>query len=311
MTYPPNLKKNDKVIILAPAGKADKAAFENGVSTLKSWGLNPVIGKYAQGEHKFFYAFSGTDEERLSDFQTAIDDPEIRAIICVRGGYGTNRIIDKIDFTPLITNPKWIVGFSDITVLHCHLNRLKIPSIHGITPSLFTLPTNQIAMKSLQKALFGEQNSIEIASHPFNKEGKVNAEVLGGNIAILVSLIGTNSDFDTTDKILFLEEVGETPYRLDRMLVQLERAGKFEKLAGLIVGDLEGSQNEESEHPKNLLNTIILEKVKNKNYPICFDFPVGHQAANFAMICGVKAELSIQKERSQLIFPTQKTDIIS
>lgn len=311
MIYPPSLKKDDKVAIIAPAGKADKSAFEDGVNMLKSWDLNPVIGKYAQGEYKSFYTFSGTDQERLSDFQAAIDEPEIRAIICVRGGYGTNRIIDKINFNPLKKNPKWFVGFSDITVLHCHLNRLKIASIHGISPNLFGISSNEIAINSLKKVLFGKQSSIKIAFHQFNKVGNVRAEIIGGNIAILASLIGTNSDFDSTNKILFIEEIGESPYRLDRTLEQLKRAGKFENLAGLIVGDLEGFRDNHSIYPKDLLNSIVLEKVQNKNYPICFDFPIGHQAANFAMICGAKADLLIEKDNVWLNFQSKREGLLS
>lgn len=307
MIYPPSLKFNDKVVIIAPAGRADKTAFQSGLKILKSWGLNPVIAKYAQGEHNPFYTFSGNDEQRLADIQTAIDEVETRAIICVRGGYGTNRIIDKIDFSSLKSNPKWIVGFSDITVLHCHLNKLKLASVHGMSANYFDIPNNEIGMNSLKKVLFGEQNGIKLPCHPFNREGAVKAEIIGGNLTILTSLIGTDSDFDTNNKILFIEEIGETPYRLDRALEQLRRAGKFDNLVGLIIGDLEGAEENKSLYRQDLLNLIVWEKVKDKKYPVCFDFPVGHQPANFAMICGAKAELIIEKEELSLNFDSQKS----
>jgi muramoyltetrapeptide carboxypeptidase len=235
--------------------------------------------------------FSGTIEQRTADLQNMINDVEIKAILCARGGYGTVQIIDEIDFSSFKKNPKWIIGYSDVTVLHSHLNNLGIASFHATMPISFENNSNE-SLQSLKNSLLGKSNKIECKSHVLNRLGKVNAEIVGGNLSILYSLLGSNSDIDTEGKILFIEDVDEYLYHIDRMMMNLKRNGKLAKLKGLIVGGMNDMNDNEIPFGKSV-EEIIMEHTKEYDYPICFDFPAGHINDNRCIKLGVKSVLKI------------------
>ena len=235
MKTPQNLSKGDKIGIAAPARKISIEELKPAIELLKNWGLEPV---YASN---LFYSnnqYAGTDEERLDGFQKLLDDPEIKAILCARGGYGTMRIIDKLDFSKFLLHPKWIAGYSDVTVLHSHINKnFGIETLHGSMPINFSANTPE-SLESLRKALFGEELSYATSNHSYNRTGKTEGVLTGGNLSILYSLSGSASDIETNGKILFIEDLEEYLYHIDRMMVQLKRSGKLQNLAGLIVGGM-------------------------------------------------------------------------
>jgi muramoyltetrapeptide carboxypeptidase len=295
---PPYLQKNDKVAIVATAKAFSFNELEAGIKSLEAWGLQVVKGKNLYKAH---HQFAGNDEERLHDLQTALDDHSIKAILCVRGGYGTNRIIDKVNFKKFLKNPKWIIGFSDVTVLHAHLHQKKIQTIHSLMPIQFGKPVYQKSLGTLKDALFGKQVKYITRSYKLNRAGNASALVVGGNLSILTSLIGTPSDVDTKGKILFIEDIGEYLYRLDRMILQLKRAGKLSKLKGIIVGHMTDMLDNDIPFGKTA-NEIIAEAVKEYKYPVCFNFPTGHEPQNFAMLCGREAQLKVGSDKVELKF---------
>ena len=290
MIKPIDLKRGDKIAIVAPAGKIEKEKVFAAVEVFKSWGLKVIIGKNTFNDH---FQYAASDEERLSDVQKALNDDSVKAIIFARGGYGSNRIIDQLDFANFQKNPKWLVGFSDITVFHSHIHtNYKIETLHTTMTAGISPDESDLATTSLMKALFGEELKYTFKTHPLSIHGKAKGVLVGGNLAILCSLTGTSSDINTDGKILFLEEIGEHHYKIDRMLLQLKRAGKLENLAGLIVGGMTDLPDDKSEFGMDA-NEIILEKVKGYNYPVCFDFPAGHQTDNRALILGCEVEINI------------------
>jgi muramoyltetrapeptide carboxypeptidase len=294
---PAFLKKNDQVAVIATAKKFPAEQLGTGLKILEGWGLKVCTGKNLYKED---HQFAGTDKERLKDLQHALDDKKIRAIFCARGGYGTNRIIDRVDLTRFRKNPKWLAGFSDVTVLHCLLQREGFQSIHGTMPYLFGKDSPS-SVESLRKTLFGEQIKYEIKSDPLNKKGKSEGILIGGNLSILQSMIGTDTDFDTRKKILFIEEIDEYLYRIDRMMIHLKRAGKLKDLSGLIVGHFTDIKDNEAAFGKNV-KEIILESVKDYKFPVCFNFPAGHEKDNMALRFGAKIKLSVGKEKTLLSF---------
>lgn len=295
---PAFLVKGDKVALVAPAKRFEEREIEPGIQLLEQWGLQVVLG---ENIFKGYHQFSGTDEERLSDLQQALDNPSIKAIFSVRGGYGTSRIIDKINFSKFKQSPKWIIGFSDITVLHAYLNDRKFTTLHGIMPLLFNEPASQESVNFLKKALFGEKLHYAIPAHPLNKAGKAKGKVIGGNLSILNTVIGTKSDFSTKDKILFIEDVGEYLYHLDRMMVHLKRTKKLKKLSGLIVGHFTDIKDSPIPFGKTAYE-IIHDAVKEYDYPVCFGFPAGHEPINFPLLFGTKANLVIGSKTATLSY---------
>ncbi len=283
MLQPPYLQPGDKIAITCPAKKLDKP-MDDVIALLNTWGLEVVLGETVKASH---HQFAGTDEMRAQEMQQFINDKSIKAIIAARGGYGCIRIVDKIDFTPMLKNPKWLIGFSDITVLHCALQSMGIQSIHGQMP--VTIPNSTAAgIQSLKKALFGQQ--IEYNYKPnkstiLGKSGTIKGTLIGGNLSILVSLLGSIHELDYTDKVLFIEDVGEYLYAIDRMLHTLDRAGKLAKLKGLIVGGFTQIQDNTPPFGQNA-QEIIYEIVKKYNYPVIFDFPAGHLNDNRALVMG-------------------------
>ena len=264
--------------------------MDDAVKLLESWGLEVVLGETVELS---FHQFAGDDEQRARDMQCFIDDDSIKAIIAARGGYGTIRMIDKVDFSNFAKNPKWLVGFSDITVLHTHLfSNYNIQTIHGQMP--VNIPdASSKSLETLRKALFGEEFRYEFASLDNNQSGEAKGVLIGGNLSLLMAVSGSVSDIDYSDKILFIEDVGEYLYAIDRMIRTLDRAGKLKKLAGLIVGSF--TEIKDNDIPFGLtVNQIIMDVVAGYGYPVCFDFPAGHVPDNRSLILGRTIKMVIR-----------------
>lgn len=289
MQQPEFLKKGDKIGIIAPARKVSKEEMLPAIETLTSWGLEVVLGENLFCEQN---QFSGSDEQRAEDLQTMLSDSSIKAIISARGGYGTLRIIDKIDFSKFIQQPKWIIGYSDITVLHSHIHTLGVATIHATMPINFAKNTE--ATESLRKALFGETLTYNFQTHPLNKNDKNNieGEIIGGNLSLLYALSASSSDIDTTGKILFIEDLDEYLYHIDRMMLNLKRSGKVTHLKALVVGGMTDMKDNAIPFGKTA-EEIILDAVKEYNYPVYFGFPAGHIDRNLALYFGKEIKLHI------------------
>lgn len=299
MIVPPYLSKGDTIGIVAPAGFMPVEKMQACVETLDAWGYNVQMGSTTHSSSQNY--FSGTDEERLDDLQEMLDNPYVKAVLCARGGYGASRIVDDLSFKRFCKNPKWIIGFSDITVLHSHVYaNYKIASLHAPMAAAFNNgEETNIYVQSLRKALEGEPANYETAGHPFNKPGEAEGELVGGNLSLLTHLIGTASDVKTKNRILFLEDIGEYLYGFDRMLVQLKRAGKLDKLAGLIIGGFTEMKDTERPFGKTV-DEIIYDHVKEYDYPVCFGFPVSHDKENYALKIGIKHRLQVSGEKTIL-----------
>ncbi len=278
---PPYLKKGDRVAIVCPAKKLPQP-MDDAVALLGSWGLKVVLGDTVTASH---HQFAGTDEQRAHDMQRFIDDDSIKAIFAARGGYGTVRMIDKVNFDRLRRNPKWIIGFSDITVLHSHIqHNFDVVTLHGQMPINIPDATGT-SLETLRKALFGEGLHYEIPAHPLDRTGNTAGVLTGGNLAILVSMLGSVSDVDYDGKILFIEDVGEYLYNIDRLMYTLDRAGKLNSLAGLIVGGF--TDLKDNDIPFGQTAYEIIKAIVDKYpYPVCFDFPAGHVTNNCALLIG-------------------------
>ena len=293
---PPYLQKGDCIGIVCPAGYMDAEKVQTCIKTLQEWGYTIKVGKTVGGDSQTY--FSGTDEERLADFQLMLDDDEVKAVLCARGGYGMGRIIDKIDFKKFKSQPKWIVGYSDITVLHSHLySNYYISSLHSPMAGAFNDEGNKNEyVLSLKNVLEGKKIKYNCPVHEFNRKGEAIGELVGGNLALLAHLTGTDSDIKTRGRILFIEDVSEYRYNIDRMLYQLKRSGKLSKLAGLIVGGFTDMKDTERPFGKPVYE-IILEIIKEYDYPVCFDFPVSHTDKNYALKIGVGYKLKVGKSK--------------
>jgi len=291
MTTPPYLRKGDRIAIVSPARKISPAEVEPAICMFRSWGLEVVEGEHLYASH---HQFAGSDDERKADMQKALDDDSIRAIVCSRGGYGTVRIIDKLDFTRFRANPKWIVGYSDVTVLHSHIHRhFKIETLHATMPVNFKDKCeSNPSINSLKKALFGKQLAYEVPEDSLNRRGSCKGELVGGNLSILYSLTNTNSDINTNGKILFIEDLDEYLYHVDRMMMNLRRSGKLHGLAGLVVGGMTKMNDNEVPFSKTA-NEIIAEAVEDYPYPVCYNFPAGHLDDNRALILGREVTLEV------------------
>ncbi len=299
MITPPYLKRGDKIAIVATARKVTPSEMDVAINTFRSWGLQVITGPHLFGEKD---QYSGTDEERASDLQMMLDDNEVKAILCARGGYGTVRIIDQLNFSAFEQHPKWIVGYSDITVLHSHINtQLNIETLHAIMPINFPDEGTQVAIDSLRKALFGEVLEYSIASHPLNSEGTDTGVLTGGNLSILYSLMSSPSDIQTEDKILFIEDLDEYLYHIDRMMMNLKRSGKLSGIKGLIVGGLTKMNDNTIPFGKSA-EQIISQYAKEAGIPVCFNFPAGHIPDNRALIMGHEVELNIDQNGVSLQF---------
>jgi len=295
MILPEKLKIGDKIGVISTARKITLDELAPAIKTIESWELKVELGS------NLFEAdnqFSGTIEQRSTDLQTMIDDDSIKAILCARGGYGTVQIIDNIDFSKLKNKPKWIVGYSDVTVLHSHLNKLGIASLHATMPINFKTNAKE-SLASLKNGLFGNENNILCGPHPFNKFGKVEAEIVGGNLSILYSLLGSNSDVDTDGKILFIEDLDEYMYHVDRMMINLKRNGKLKNLKALIIGGM-SDMNDNTIPFGKTAEEIILEYIKEFDFPVCFNFPAGHLDDNRTLVFGKECTLEINENGVKL-----------
>lgn len=298
---PPNLKKGDTILIVSPAGKLKNLeSIQAGIDLAEQWGLVVTLGEHVLGQNN---SFSGTDQDRLSDFQKGLDNPNIKLIWAARGGYGTVRIIDDLDFSRFKKHPKWIVGYSDITVLHNKLHTMGYQSIHAQMPSTIDLedPIQNPSITSLYKTLFGNKLKYELESNVSNKLGKSKGVVVGGNLSILYSMLGSNTDIDTVGKIIFIEDVGEYLYHIDRMLISLKRAGYFKNAAGLIVGDFRLKTNDSNPFGKTL-EEVVLEAIEGTEFPVIFGFPAGHIDDNRAISFGEEIKLNVSKKDVKIIF---------
>jgi muramoyltetrapeptide carboxypeptidase len=262
------------------------------------WGLVVFYGNHLLSRDG---TFAGTDEERLEDLQKALDDPSIRAIWSARGGYGAVRIIDDLDFEKFMEHPKWIVGFSDITVLHNKVHELGVQTIHGLMPVTLDLenPEQKEAIRSLNRVLFGKKLDYRIPGNEYNREGETRGQLVGGNLSIVYSMLGSDTNLDMRGKVLFLEEVGEALYHIDRMMISLKRAGFFEQCKGLILGDFRLKENPGNEFGKTL-EQIVLEATEGTDFPIVFDFPAGHVDDNRSLILGSYVDVRAGKKKSRI-----------
>ena len=293
MIYPSFLKANDKVVILSPSGKIEAQWVEGLKAVLESYGLVVSVAQHtlcAKGR------FAGADNERIQDLQEAINDAQVKAIFCSRGGYGLARIIDKIDFSALKSAAKWIVGFSDITALHNALSRVGVASIHGIMAKHITLKSE--GLDNLMTMLFGGNVAYEVPAHEFNKVGEAEGELIGGNLSVLYGLRGTPFDLDYKGKILFIEDLGERLYHIDRMMQNLRLGGVFTQISGLVVGQF--TDIDEDDSFSGGVYGVICDAVKDYDIPVCFNFPAGHVDNNQPLKMGANYKLEVLKDKAIL-----------
>jgi len=302
LIQPSYLKSGDTVAIVAPSGilKGREREVQQAVDLLKSWGLHAIVGKhvFSKADH-----FAGTDNQRCEDLQKAMDDPKISAIWCARGGYGTVRILDKLDYTEFKKNPKWIIGYSDITALHNQFHNEGFESLHALMCVSLTKDLDEIeaSVDTFKNALFGNQTNYNLRYSPYNKLGETSGQLVGGNLTLLHTMLGSNESIDTSGKILFIEEIGEYKYHIDRMLQSLKRAGYFDDLNGLVVGDM-------SKMKKNTtlwgtsVEQLILDALEEFDFPITFNMPAGHEKDNRALILGREINLKVEKNKTSITF---------
>ncbi len=300
MKRPPHLQKGDTIGITAPAKRITIEEIQPAINIFESWGLIVIIGNTINTN---YHQFAATDKERAADFQQMLDSKDIKAIVCARGGYGVVRIIDQLDFSNFQKYPKWIVGFSDITVLHNHIHtNFDIQTLHSDMPIQFPKDgIDNIATDTIRRCLFGENPIYDFASNSLNKIGTAQGKIIGGNLSLLYNTIGTVSDIDTTNKILFIEDLDEYLYHIDRMVIALKRSGKLANLAGLMVGGMTKMQDNSIPFGK-IVEEIIVEHVAEYNYPVCYHFPAGHIDDNHALIMGAEITLTIETNKCQLKF---------
>jgi len=294
MKQPPFLKTGDTILIIGTARARNKDQVEPAIAILKSWGLNVELGKNL---YKKNHQFAGTDEQRAADLQWAINHKTAKAILIAGGGYGTLRIIDAVNFNALKKNPKWFIGYSDTTIIQARLQTLKIANIHGTMA--FQFVKNKEATHSIKTLLFGEKISYSFSKNKLNRIGKTEGEIVGGNLSLIYALSGSADDTEPKNKILFIEDLDEQLYHIDRMMLQLKRSGKLKNLKGLIVGGMTDMKDNAIPFGKTAYE-IIFDAVKEYNYPVCFDFPAGHIEKNMALYLGKKAKLNVTKTKVEL-----------
>ncbi len=297
MIHPVFLKKGDTIAIVSTARKVSLSELKPALEILKKWKLKVALGKTIEAEEN---QFAGSDELRAPDFQEQLDNPNIKAIWCARGGYGTVRIIDQLDFSEFKKHPKWIIGYSDVAVLHSHIHNLEIETLHAQMPVAIETKS-EAAVNSIYKTLFGKEYSISIPSEKNNRTGTTSGQLVGGNLSMLYSLCGSPSAINTDGKILFIEDLDEYLYHIDRMLQNLKRNGMFTNLKGLIVGGMTQMNDNDIPFGKTA-EEIILDVCKDYNFPIAFNFPAGHIEDNRALVLGNKVKLDIDNNNVNLEF---------
>jgi len=293
---PPSLKLNDQIRIISPAGSIDPEYIDGAAKVLTGWGFKVTEGESARLEYG---RFAGTDEQRLADLQQALDDTNVKAVLCSRGGYGVARIIDQIDFTGFVSSPKWLIGFSDITILHNAITNLGISSIHGVMAKYFTeLPVDSIPVQWVKDILGGTCPSYRFPGQPNNRPGEAHGKLIGGNLSVLMGLRGSLFDLNYQHAILFIEDIGEKPYQIDRMIQNLRFSGVLSQLSGLVLGQF--NDCEEDPSMMQSLQEAVLEAVSEYDYPVCFNFPAGHVDYNLPLILGGNATLHITENNVEL-----------
>jgi muramoyltetrapeptide carboxypeptidase len=297
--YPPYLKRGNTIGITCPAGYMAAAKAKDCISTLQQWGFDVMVGKTLGSSSKNY--FSGSDEERIHELQAMLDDPNIHAIVFGRGGYGMSRIIDRLNFKKFVKHPKWLVGFSDITLLHAHLiSQYCISSIHGPMAGAFAQGSKtKASIQSLHETLLGKKLSYSSKPNSLNRMGAAKGMLVGGNLTLLTHAMGSSSELDTRNKILFIEDIGEYRYQIDRMMQQLKRSGKLKGLLGLVVGGFTEMKDTERPFGKSIAQ-IIHESVQEYSFPVCFDFPVSHSSQNVALKMGGDYELKVSSRSVRL-----------
>ena len=297
MIQPPALNPGDLIYITAPAKLMDGQAVTYAKKHLEENGFKVLISKHCLGKHHYF---SGTDEERLLDLQFGIDHPDVRAILCARGGYGSIRLVDRINWANMLREPKWLIGFSDITVFHHRLNKLGVQSIHGSMPINFEKNT-EAALTSLVNTLKGSWPQFLLPSNQCNKVGIATGNLIGGNLSIVYSMLGTDDQYDFEDSILFLEDLGEHYYQVERMFFALKKSGAFQKIKGLIIGGI--SELEDTDPPLGrTIEEIVLDQLMFTRIPVLFNFPGGHIEDNRAMVFGKKIQLTVSEEEASVVY---------
>lgn len=293
---PQALKHGDTVGIVSPASKIDEKHIKSAVGQIEAFGYNVVVGTYALEQH---HTFSGTDKQRASDLQKMLDAPEVKAILCSRGGYGTIRTLQHLRWDVYKKNPKWIVGFSDITALHSALHNMGYASVHGVMTAYFSNGgKTSKSLQTLMNALTGVPNKYMFAHSKYNVTGEASGVVVGGNLSVLFSLRGTPFDIDTRGKILFIEDLAEYRYHIDRIMMNLKTGGLLEGVSGLLVGGFTGLKDNDNPFGMSY-QEIIIDAVKDYGFPVAFDFPAGHQPENYAIKMGCEAELSVSEEGTE------------
>lgn len=299
VNQPPYLKEGSVIGITCPSGYVAESRVAHAIMVLQQWGFKVKKGKTIGTEYHYF---SGTDEQRTADLQAMLDDEEIDAILMGRGGYGMSRIIDDLDFTKFVQKPKWVCGFSDITVLHNHLQaQHNMATLHSPMCGAFKPGTEQAGyLLSFKAALTGQPLSYQVPASPYNRYGSAEGILTGANLAILAHLTGSASEVDTKGKILFLEDIGEYYYNIDRMLLNLKRAGKLRHIAGLVAGGFTEMQDTERPFGQKI-EDIIMDKVREYGYPVCFNFPSGHQEVNYTLRLGMPHKLVVNEGGASLV----------
>ncbi len=298
---PAYLKKGDTIIILSPAGKIrERSAIDPGIELANHWGLVVFFGNHLLSQDN---SFAGTDEERLEDLQKALDDPSIKAIWAARGGYGSVRIVDDMDFSKFMQHPKWVIGYSDITVLHNKLHELGYQSIHAQMPMTLDLkdPVQKESIQTLHQTLFGKKLQYKLSSSKFNRTGESSGQLVGGNLSIVYSMLASDTNLNMNGKVLFIEDVGEALYHIDRMMISLKRAGYFENCAGIIVGQFKLKPNTGNPFGKSL-EEIVLEAAEGTDFPIIFDFPAGHVDDNRSLLLGSYVDIKVNNTKARIRF---------
>lgn len=296
--YPNFLKPGDEIRIISPAGHIDPGLIDQAKSKLTHWGYRPTEGMFTRGTYG---RFSGNDQERYTDLQQALDDPNVKAILCSRGGYGLARIIDRIDLTKFKESPKWIIGFSDITLLHQAILPAGIISIHGgMAKQLAQMPDNAQPLVQLQGILQGNIPTYKVSTHPNNRTGHGKGKLVGGNLAVLMGIRATPLEPPYAGSVLLLEDIGEKPYQIDRMLQNLRIGGALSRLSGLIVGQFTDTEEDPDMHAT--IYELIADAVKEYNYPVCFNFSAGHITDNYPLLMGATVQLDVNEDGSQITF---------
>lgn len=296
--FPKSLKKGDKIAIISPAGSVELTQLEKGIEMIKSKGFEPVLGENLYTKFSNGYNYAGTEEQRLKDMNWALNDSEISAVWASRGGYGCQHLIHGLNLKEFTKNPKWYIGYSDNTVIQSFLLKKGFVSIHGQTIKTSSFGVTEESYDFIFDILKGKKPKYSLESNQFNKKGNIEGELIGGNLALIYALLGTKYSFDFKDKILFIEDIGENFYALDRMMMSLELAGVFTKIKGLIVGGMTnmGDEKDNKQYEESLdefANQLIADRISQYNFPVVFDFPNGHIKDNRPLIIGSQVKVKI------------------